>query len=112
MNSGSSENDGKPNNFEDPNGVTYSLVITENYAGKTGVPQYTAVQNAKGELAANADNNYTIRNKNNANAFDDYTIYIVPGGRCIGDAVASSTKRHFAILYRLEGAGVYCIDDQ
>lgn len=114
MNSGSSENDGKPNSFEDPNGVTYSLIITENYAGKSegSKPVYDNLPGgASGTLSLNADNAYTISNAS-GNAFDDYLIYIVPGGRCAGDAVKPSTKRHFAVLYRLEGAGTYCIDDQ
>ena len=44
----------------------------------------------------------------------DYTIYIRTNAQCQGEkAVSTGTaKRHFAILYRLEGAGVYCIDDQ
>jgi prepilin-type N-terminal cleavage/methylation domain-containing protein len=112
MNSGSSENDGKPNNFEDPNGVPYSLVITENWA--TNTPAGVASPKGNGELKGDAENGFTISNKDGGDgqAFDDYTIYIVPGGRCVGDKVTSSTKRHFAVLYRLEGAGTHCIDDQ
>ena len=112
MNTGSSENDGKENNFEDPNGVPYSLVITPNWAqaaitegAHNGTSKLDAGLNIDGEQT------YTIKD-NGGNAFDAYTIYMIPGGRCVGDAVTTSTKRHFAILYRLEGAGVYCIDDQ
>ena len=111
MNSGSSENDGKPNNFEDPNGVPYSLVITSNWA----LNEPAAATGPKGHSKLTepvAGEGFTITNENDGQAFDDYTIYIVPGGRCIGDKVLSSTKRHFAVLYRLEGAGTYCIDDQ
>lgn len=112
MNSGSSENDGKENNFEDPNGVPYSMVITPNWAdganvsaAKNGTSQLTTGQTIDG------DQTYTIKD-DGGNAFDAYTVYIIPGARCIGDAAVPSTKRHFAILYRLEGAGTYCIDDQ
>ncbi len=42
----------------------------------------------------------------------DHIIYIRTGARCDNDKAVSDSQRHFAILYRLEGAGVYCIDDQ
>lgn len=111
MNSGSSENDGKLNTFEDPDGVLYNVIITCNWANADCSKD---VQNVYSKLAIQSGENYTIQNTgtDKKTAFDDYTIYIVPGGRCVGDAVTASTKRHFAILYRLEGAGVYCIDDQ
>ena len=112
MNTGSSENDGKANNFADPNGTPYSLVITPNWGdgikadgANNGTSQLTIGETVNGEQT------YTIKD-NGGNAFDAYTIYIVPGGRCVGSGVVNSTKRHFAILYRLEGAGTYCIDDQ
>lgn len=108
MNTGSSENDGKPNNFEDPDGTPYSLVITGNWATAANVKSYSL---GKSKIAQNADGNYTIQD-NGGNAYDAHVIYIIPGGRCVGDAATTSTKRHFAILYRLEGAGTYCIDDQ
>ena len=108
MNTGSSENDGKPNNFEDPDGISYSLTITPNW----GVVAAAAVTTGTtSQLSANSDGNYTITN-NSGNAYDAHMIYIIPGGRCVGDTVTSSTKNPFAILYRLEGAGTYCIDDQ
>ena len=108
MNTGSSQNDGKANNFEDPEGVPYSLVITDNWETEANVKPYSL---GTSKLAANSDGNYVIED-NGGNAFDAHVIYIIPGGRCVGDAATSSTKRHFAILYRLEGAGTYCIDDQ
>ena len=112
MNSGSSENDGKPNNFEDPNGVTYSMVITPNWATESNVGTAESIGNSQLASKDATEKTYSIKDGENGNAFDEYTIYVVPGGRCIGDAVTGSTKRHFAILYRLEGAGTYCIDDQ
>ena len=44
----------------------------------------------------------------------DYTIYIRTNAQCKGETAESTgdAKRHFAVLYRLEGAGIYCIDDQ
>ena len=109
MNTGSSENDGKPNNFEDPDGTPYSLVITKNWATSANVGS-VSLGNSK-IVDKNNSGNYTIED-NGGNAYDAHVIYIIPGGRCVGDAATASTKRHFAILYRLEGAGTYCIDDQ
>ena len=48
---------------------------------------------------------------NNLTAMD-HTIYIRTGARCSGETAVAAEPRHFAILYRLEGAGIYCIDDQ
>ena len=112
MNSGSSENDGKPNTFEDPNGVPYNVVITPNWSnGENVAGANIQIAGGAGSKLEKVGDSYTIRD-NGGNAFDAYTIYIIPGGRCLGDAAVKSTKRHYAILYRLEGAGVYCIDDQ
>ncbi len=110
MNSGSSENDGKPNNFEDPNGVPYNMVITKNWA--SGIEITGASQGTSKLSKLTSDAELVTIVDNGGNAFDAYTIYIIPGGRCSGDAATKSTKRHFAIMYRLEGAGVYCIDEQ
>ena len=111
MNTGSSENDGKANNFEDPNGTPYSLVITPNWSDNIDA---SGAKNGNSKLAlvSGTNDQYTIQDDGGKPAFDSYTIYIIPGGRCVGDAVTKSTKRHFAVLYRLEGAGNYCIDDQ
>ncbi|MBR3132223.1 type II secretion system protein [Candidatus Saccharibacteria bacterium] len=108
MNTGSSNNDGKPNNFEDPEGVSYSLTITPNWGvvAPTNVTTGTTSQ-----LEGDTTNGFTIAD-NGGNSFDAHMIYIIPGGRCSGDHVVESTKNHFAVLYRLEGAGAYCIDDQ
>ena len=108
MNTGSSENDGKANNFQDPDGILYSLVITGNWSDAANVKSYNL---STSKLGQNSDGNWTIQD-NGGNAFDARVIYIIPGGRCAGDAATTSSQRHFAILYRLEGAGTYCIDDQ
>ena len=117
MNTGSSENDGKANNFQDPDGVPYSMVITCNWGVSGCTPSGnieagSGASQLQGTTAKDGTAGYTIANYNNKQAFDAHAVYIVPGGRCIGDVVAKSSTRHFAILYRLEGAGTYCIDDQ
>ncbi len=42
----------------------------------------------------------------------DFVVHVRTGARCSGEAAIDDTPRHFAIIYRLEGAGTYCIDDQ
>lgn len=42
----------------------------------------------------------------------DFVIHVRTGAKCQGEAAVADTSRHFAIIYRLEGAGTYCIDDQ
>ena len=112
------------NIFDDPNGAPYSLVITSNWAeGDLAYTQVGTITGAKNSLnqdytsklesktigeGAAAVTKYTI----NSGSFSDYVIYIIPGAKCDGEYAEKADKRHFAVLYRLEGAGVYCIDDQ
>jgi autotransporter adhesin len=110
MNSGAAEME-KANEFEDPEGTPYSVLITDNWAkvsdggsGTLGVITFN--ENSK---LVEKEGGYTIEGNN---PFSEHVVYIVPGGRCEGEVVKQSQKRHFAVLYRLEGAGVYCIDDQ
>lgn len=86
MNSGT---DSGTNTFTDPDGTFYNLNI----------------QSAS-SWAANESKNIA------PSANMDHTIYIVTSAKCNGEQAQKDTARHFAILYRLEGAGVYCIDDQ
>lgn len=84
MNSGT---DSSKNEFKDPDGTYYSLNIGTGAFGASdsGYPK-TAM---------------------------DHTVYIRTSAKCDGEeAVAETAGNHFAVLYRLEGAGVYCIDDQ
>ena len=110
MNSGSSENE-KKNEFQDPDGVPYSLYITENWALgdiTTKPAESSGITGTELVESSEVTGGYTL----GGDAFAARTVYIVPGGKCSGSAVVKSEKRHFAVLYRLEGAGVYCIDDQ
>ncbi len=112
MNSGSSETN-KKNDFQDPDGVAYSVTITPNWAIKNeliaGGPYTNGSATSTLGVDSSVSGGYTITGND---PFSVHMVYIVPGGRCSGSAVVKSEKRHFAILYRLEGAGVYCIDDQ
>lgn len=99
--------------FNDPDGIPYSFVITNNYAssevGETGLVCNTASGGPcpfKSETVGDTTG-YTLNAE-----FKDRTIYLVPGAQCKGEQIIQSTVRHFAILYKLEGSGVYCLDDQ
>ncbi|MBQ1298407.1 hypothetical protein IIY24_01015 [Candidatus Saccharibacteria bacterium] len=82
MNSGT---DSTTNTFKDPDGTFYNLRIMDDVdTANDAVPT--------GNM--------------------DHTIYIVTGAKCKGEQVEQDTPRHYAVLYRLEGAGIYCIDDQ
>lgn len=108
MNSGSGN--ASTNEFKDPDGTAYSVAITQNWSNKTKAygggfngsdfqVSSPASVNAKGTIVGD-------------NAYNAHVIWIVPGGRCEGSSVVPSQARHFAVLYRLEGAGVFCTDDQ
>ena len=103
MNSGT---DTTKNTFEDPSGVLYNMYISENLDTITGEPSLNAVGDAKLK-AGSKTGAYTIDTD-----FNKYIIYVIPGAKCNGEEVVKDTKRHFAVMYRLEGAGTYCIDDQ
>ncbi len=94
------------NEFVDPDGTPYSVLITANWAiyGDLGDISF----NEKIFLAPKG-NGYAIDGND---YFKEHVIFIVPGGICSDGAVVKSTKRHFAVLYQLEGAGMYCMDDQ
>ena len=101
MNSGT---DGSGNTFEDPDGTLYNLYISENWDTNKNIS--TSVGAAKLKTGSKT-NSYTLDS-----SFSDHVIYVIPGAKCDGENVVKDTKRHFAVMYRLEGAGVYCIDDQ
>ena len=68
------------NEFRDPDGTSYSL------AWGTGAYTYSGAKM-------------------------DHKMYIRIGGRCEGETiVATDNPRRIAILYRLEGSGIYCDD--
>ena len=112
MNSGSGEVTN--NEFLDPQGDAYSVAIAKNVSGTT-ISTFPALSgtNWASQLAYDSTKGgLTIKDANSKNAFDQHAVYIVPGARCQDDIAITSSSNHFAILYRLEGAGVYCIDDQ
>ena len=101
MNSGTSGS--TVNTFIDPDGSPYNIYFSENWANKNGD---LVTSHGPGQLKKNGSS-YTLGTE-----FDDHMIYVIVGGRCDGESVVKAQPRNFAILYRLEGAGTYCIDDQ
>lgn len=118
MNSGTSAGD-KDNEFMDPDGSPYSLAITKNWSIPANVKTTKTYKVYRGNnkeytstLTVNGSGDSARGTIAGDNAYGAHVIWIVPGGHCMGDLVAPSTSRHFAVLYHLEGAGIYCIDDQ
>jgi len=76
----------------------------------------TSGTNKKNEFQDPAGTYYGIEIGNGAYEYTgadmDYVVHIRTGARCDGEVAVADTARHFAIVYRLEGAGTYCIDDQ
>jgi len=75
----------KENAFMDPDGTYYSLNISTQGTDEFSYPGGDSM---------------------------DHIVYIRTGAKCKDDKTVADTTRHYAVLYRLEGAGVYCIDDQ
>ncbi len=43
--------------------------------------------------------------------YDEHIVYVLKGANCNGEeAIASNNTRDYVVMYRLEGAGVYCQD--
>ena len=104
MNSGT---DPTVNTFEDPDGALYSMFITNNLAKVDNLSTNSTCEDVNAVLTGDATNGYTIGSE-----FKDHIVYVIPGATCDGETAVKAGKNNYAVLYRLEGAGVYCIDDQ
>ena len=109
MNSGAS-GENTTNTFDDPDGAPYSLIITDNMKtkGNSFAGGSYSISGMNSKLEGDNANGWTINTGN----FSEHVIFIIPGARCVDGKAKVSDTRHFAVMYRLEGAGVYCIDDQ
>lgn len=86
-------------NFVDPNGTNYVLVALR--CGSEVADADCVNDSAQGPKALGAMYNAYFPN--------DYQMYIVTQATCKGDrAIRSSNPRKLAVVYKLEGAGVYC----
>ena len=92
--------------FTDPDGTPYSLIITGNYSD--GPLKWDIIHGYSENDLISKDGGFTV----GTDVFSRHTIFIIPGGKCDGATVKKSNKRHFAILYLLGEANVYCLDDR
>ena len=83
------------NGFEDPSsGESYKLVVTD-CSGGSADSTCTSAEDVTGASFPN-----------------DFKIYLIKAARCSGDdstgALRTSNPRKVAVLYKLEGGGIYC----
>ena len=83
----------KKNEFQDPAGTYYGMDITMLKSGD---------RKTYSDLQVGTQDGTSM----------DYVVHVLNSARCDGETAVYDTARHFAIIYRLEGAGTYCIDDQ
>ena len=106
------------NMFLDPDGEPYALLITPNFASNAANVRSTTVSNTSG--GASYSETLTIANitggrRATIDATSNYKahiIFVLPGAKCDGETAVTSQRRHYAIMYRMEGAGTFCLDNQ
>lgn len=103
MNSGSGST--IVNEFKDPDGTLYNMLISTSISN--GSPPSVISGSPAKFKDGKTTGSWTIDTN-----FDQHIIYVIPGAKCQGEDFVSAQANNYAILYRLEGAGTYCIDDQ
>lgn len=103
-------NGGKTKNgFTDPDGMPYSVYITENLAESGNVALYLMSEENK---LVETTEGYKI---GGTAPYKKHIMYMVPGGRCSsGDEVGviKGSKEQFAIIYQVTSRASYCLDSQ
>lgn len=88
-------------NFKDPDGENYRLLVIKCSGSITDAE-------CTGKAASVA------AGLNNTQFPNGFTLNLITQAKCAGDSnvgvVASSNSRKMAVLYKLEGGGVYCAD--
>lgn len=81
------------NEFIDPDGWAYGITI---------------IERGEGDNYSESD----IMSKVSDNGKLTHMVHIVKGARCSGEAtIPSSNSRDYAVVYKLEGSGIYCQDN-
>jgi prepilin-type N-terminal cleavage/methylation domain-containing protein len=81
--------------FMDPTGEPYKIVVTKCTASASRFDLPCDVKEASAV--------------NDAEFPNDYKIYVVEGAKCNGEkAYGAANTRKVAVMYKLEGGGVYC----
>ena len=92
------------NDFEDPSGDVYNVVITDN-----------VVDNEVKSVTYNANSKLTVSNKKYSiggkSPFYEHVVYIIPGAKCDGTSAKAAERRNFAVLYKLEEGQTYCLNN-
>ena len=86
---------------------------TNNTDAKTLLNDY--LNGDEGEFSDPSANNYVVNIVNTTTtAADRPTVNVVLGAVCDGESVTTTiaTAGNYAIIYRLEGAGTYCLDNK
>ena len=109
--------DATENTFQDPDGQYYGVHIGEYGKGSMG---YAADANGVATSAGLKEN--TVKGPSGADQVTGLTyegggmnhmIYVVTKAKCDGETIVKgSANNEYAVFYRLEGSGSYCIDNQ
>ncbi|MBR0431041.1 type II secretion system protein [Candidatus Saccharibacteria bacterium] len=97
------------NTFADPDGTLYNVVIGGNISGPATPSNLKSPENQDLATLTWADGKYDLSGNDTYKA---HTIFIVPGAKCDKTSIVKSDNRRYALIYQLEGSGVYCLDDQ
>lgn len=80
------------NEFVDPDGWAYGVTITDQVAPYEPAVALSTLSGEGGALS--------------------HVVHIVKGARCVDEGATKSTNsRDYAVLYKLEGSGIYCQDN-
>ena len=98
------------NEFVDPNGKEYNVFLTGIKAdGTVSNPKYyqnTSNATNRAMLEGSEEEGYTF-----ANTSSFPVIFVVIGAKCDGEKIVKAGDSGYAVMYSLEGAGVYCSDN-
>ena len=88
-----------PDSFIDPTGESYKL----------------SVSSCMGANSGRAGDKCTVSTDAASSSFpNDFTVYVVTQAACAGNendgAIFTANPRKIAVMYRLEGSGLYCIN--
>ena len=93
------------NSFKDPSGNYYSFWFTSIKSnGELSNSAWTSAAKST-KLTGNSADGYSLSGESPA------VIVVVAGARCNGEKVEKAGDKAYAIMYQLEGAGVYCSDN-
>ena len=105
------------NEFQDADGTYYGISITKfgnavqtasdaTFTYGLALTTSTEKDSENNKVAETSSYEYT------GTTVMDHVIYIIVSGKCDGEKAVKGSNRDYAVLYRLEGSGVYCIDNR